>query len=106
MKGRQEPEHSSHISMTARKRDRMIPTRRKKQAIAEEYGFSLHFMDKVIAGLRKNAARYPNGVITSGHVCIIDVEMMLDWIKYREALEVRSPVPPFRREEYLINEVA
>lgn len=78
----------------------MIPTRRKRQKICEEYGFSLHFMDKVAVGLRKYPERYPNGIISSGHVTVVDVEMMLDWIKYREALDVGAPVPDFKREEY------
>lgn len=78
----------------------MIPTRRKRQKICEEYGFSLHFMDKVATGLRKYPERYPNGVISSGHVTVIDTEMMLDWIKYRDALDAKVPVPPFRREDY------
>ena len=78
----------------------MIPTRRKRQKICEEYGFSLHFMDKVATGLRKYPERYPNVVISSGHVTVIDTEMMLDWIKYRDALDAKVPVPPFRREDY------
>ena len=78
----------------------MIPTRRKRQKICKEYGFSLHFMDKVATGLRKYPERYPNGVISSGHVTVIDTEMMLDWIKYRDALDAKVPVPPFRREDY------
>jgi hypothetical protein len=78
----------------------MIPTRRKRQKICEEYGFSLHFMDKVATGLRKYPERYPNAVISSGHVTVIDTEMMLDWIKYRDALDAKVPVPPFRREDY------
>lgn len=78
----------------------MIPTRRKRQKICEEYGFSLHFMDKVARGMLLHPERYPNGVISSGHVTVIDVEMMLDWIKYRDALAVGSEVPPFRREDY------
>lgn len=76
------------------------PTRRKRQAIAKDFGFSPHFMDKVTIGLKKYPSRYPNGVIASGHVSIIDVEMMLDWIKYRNALAVGADVPPFRREDY------
>lgn len=78
----------------------MLPTRRKRQRICEEMGFSLHFMDKAAAGLRKYPERYPNAVISSGHVTVIDVEMFLDWIKYREALEVGAPVPDFKREAY------
>jgi hypothetical protein len=39
-------------------------------------------------------------VISSGHVTVIDTEMMLDWIKYRDALDAKVPVPPFRREDY------
>ena len=78
----------------------MLPTRRKRQRICEEMGFSLHFMDKAAAGLRKYPDRYPNAVIRSGHVTVIDVEMMLDWLKYREALEVGAPVPDFKREAY------
>lgn len=78
----------------------MIPTRRKRQQIAKEYGFSRHFMDLVSTGLRQYPERYPNGVISSGHVAIIDVEMMLDWIKYRDALDIGSPVPAFNRADY------
>lgn len=78
----------------------MIATRWKRQKIAEEFGFSLHFLDKVSNGLRKFPERYPNGVISSGHMTVIDVEMMLDWIKHREALDRGSPVPQFRREDY------
>lgn len=78
----------------------MIPTRRKRQQVAKEYGFSLHFLDTVAAGFRKYPERYPNGVISSGHVAVIDVEMMLDWIKYRDALEAGVSVPAFNREEY------
>lgn len=77
-----------------------LPTRRKRTAIAKDFGFSPHFMDTVTIGLRKYPNRYPNGVISSGHVSVIDVEMMLDWIKYRDALAVGSEVPPFRREDY------
>lgn len=78
----------------------MIPTRRKRQQVAKEYGFSTHFLDSVSAGLRKYPERYPNGVISSGHVAVIDVEMMLDWIKYREALDAGVQVPKFNRAEY------
>jgi hypothetical protein len=78
----------------------MIPTRRKRQRICEEMGFSLHFMDKAAAGIRKYPDSYPNGVISSGHVTIFDVEMFLDWLKYRESLEIGAPVPEFKREEY------
>lgn len=78
----------------------MIPTRRKRQQICKEMGFSLHFMDLAAAGMRKYPERYPNAVISSGHVAVIDVEMFLDWIKYREALEIGAPVPQFRREDY------
>lgn len=78
----------------------MLPTRRKRQQIAKDFGLSVHYMDKVTEGLKKHPERYKNGVISSGHMTIIDVEMMLDWIKYRDALEMGVYVPPFRREEY------
>ena len=78
----------------------MIPTRRKRQKICEDMGFSRHFMDLAATGMRKYPERYPNGVITSGHVTIFDVEMFMDWIKYRDALSAKVPVPPFRREDY------
>lgn len=78
----------------------MLPTRRKRQQVAKEYGFSLHFMDLVERGLRKYPDRYFNGVIASGHMTIIDVEMMLDWIKYRDALDSGVNVPEFNRAEY------
>lgn len=78
-----------------------MPTRWKRQKIAAEFGFSNHFLDKVVAGLRKYKDRYPNGVISSGHVTVIDVEMMCDWIKFRDALDKGLKfVPPFNREDY------
>ena len=78
----------------------MIPTRRKRQQVAKEYGFSTHFLDSVSAGLRKYPERYPNATIQDGRVAIIDVEMMLDFIKFRSALEAGVNVPAFNREEY------
>lgn len=78
----------------------MIPTRWKRQKICKEMGFSLHFMDLAAKGMQKYSDRYPNGVIASGHATVFDVEMFLDWIKYRDALDAKVPVPPFRREDY------
>lgn len=78
----------------------MIPTRRTRRKICEEYGFSAPFMDKIAKGLRSYPDRYPKAVIKSGHVAIFDIEMMLDWLEYRDSLEVGAPVPPFRREDY------
>lgn len=75
-------------------------TYRKRQALAAEFGFTLHMMDKITKGLRKYPERYPNAVISSGLFAILDREMVLDWIKYRDALDAKVPVPPFRREEY------
>ena len=75
-------------------------TYRKRQALAAEFGCTLHMMDKITKGLRKYPERYPNAVISSGHFVILDREMVLDWLKYRESLEVGASVPPFRREEY------
>lgn len=77
-----------------------IPTRRKRQQIAKDFGFSVAFTQKVVDGLKKYPERYPNGVISSGHIAIVDVEMMLDWIKYRDALSRGVKVPAFRREDY------
>ena len=78
----------------------MIPTRRKRQKVATEYGFSDRFMQEVSAGMRKYPERYPNATIQDGRVAIIDVEMMLDFIKFRSALEAGVNVPAFNREEY------
>ena len=75
-------------------------TYRKRQALAAEFGCTLHMMDKITKGLRSHPERYPNAVISSGHFAVLDKEMVLDWIKYREALETGTEVPPFRREEY------
>ena len=77
-----------------------IPTRRRRQQIIEEYGFSSAFMDIATAGLRKYPERYKNAVIRSGKTTMIDLEMFRDWLKYRDALEVKATVPMFRREEY------
>ena len=78
----------------------MIPTRRKRQKVATEYGFSDRFMQEVSAGMRKYPERYPNATIQDGRCCIIDVEMMLDYIKYRSALDTGVNVPAFNREDY------
>jgi hypothetical protein len=75
-------------------------TYRKRQALAAEFGCTLHMMDKITKGLRSYPERYPNAVISSGHFAVLDKEMVLDWIKYREALETGTQIPPFRREEY------
>ena len=75
-------------------------TYRKPQALAAEFGCTLHMMDKITKGLRSYPERYPNAVISSGHFAVLDKEMVLDWIKYREALETGTQIPPFRREEY------
>jgi hypothetical protein len=57
-------------------------------------------MNKATAGLKKYSERYPNAVIRSGRLILIDAEALYDWLKYREALDLKIPVPPFRREEY------
>jgi len=75
-------------------------TYRKRQALAAEFGCTLHMMDKITKGLRSYPERYPNAVISSGHFAVLDKEMVLDWIKYRDALDAKVPVPPFRREDY------
>ena len=75
-------------------------TYRKRQALAAEFGCTLHMMDKITKGLRSYPERYPNAVISSGHFAVLDKEMVLDWIKYREALETGTQIPPFRREDY------
>lgn len=78
---------------------KMIPTRQTRQSIAKDFDCSQRFIDLAIVGLRKHPERYPNGVISSGHVSIIDVEMMLDWVKYRNALDTGQAIPPFKRAE-------
>lgn len=83
---------------------KIIPTRRTRQTIANDFGFSQHFIDLAIVELRKYPERYPNSVISSGHICLIDVEMMFDWIKYRNALDTGQVIPPFKRSEYRIDQ--
>ena len=78
----------------------MIPTRRKHKKVAFVYVFSDRFMQELSAGMRKYPERYPNATIQDGRVAIIDVEMMLDFIKFRSALEAGVNVPAFNREEY------
>lgn len=78
----------------------MIATRRRRKQLQQEYQFSPSFLDIAQRGLRKYPDRYPNAIIRSGKIVYIDVEMLFDWINYREALEVKAPVPPFRREAY------
>lgn len=75
-------------------------TYRKRTQLAEEFDFSHRMMEEATKGLRKHAERYPNGTIRSKRTVLIDKEMFLDWLKYREALERGVPVPAFRREEY------
>ena len=78
----------------------MIPTRRRRQQVMREFGFCENFMNSIVKGLQTYPERYPNAVIRSGRLSFIDLEMMFDWIKYRNALDVGASVPPFRREEY------
>lgn len=78
----------------------MIPTRRRRQQVMQEYDFCENFMNAITKGLRNYPERYPNAVIKSGRISFIDIEMMFDWLKYREALETHVEVPPFRREDY------
>lgn len=75
-------------------------TYRKRRQLAEEFDFSHRIMEEATRGLRNHPERYPNGTIQSGKIVLIDKEMFLDWLKYREALATGSPVPDFRREEY------
>lgn len=79
----------------------MIPTRRRRGHVMKEFGFSSSCMDMLEAGLRQHPERYgTNAVIRDGRISIIDMEALYDWIKYRGALNIGVPVPPFRREEY------
>lgn len=73
---------------------------RKRQTLAAEFDLSAHMMDKATRGLRDHPERYPNAVISSGHIAIIDKEMFLDWLRYRDALDMGVQVPEFNREEY------
>ena len=57
-------------------------------------------MQEASAGMRKYPERYPLATIQDGRTCILDVEMFLDYIRYRSALERGIAVPPFNREEY------
>ena len=75
-------------------------TYRRRQQFINDIGFSPSFMNKATAGLKKYQERYPNAVIRSGRLILIDAEAMYDWLKYREALDMNVTVPPFRREEY------
>ena len=83
-----------------KERRNMIPTRRRRQQIMDEFGFSPTFMDVATKKIRGYPERYPNAIIRSGKVVLFDYEMFLDWIKYRNALAAKTPVPPFRREDY------
>ena len=75
-------------------------TYRRRQQLINEMDFSPSFMNVATAALKKYPERYPNAVITSGRLILIDTEALFDWIKYREALDLKIPVPPFRREDY------
>lgn len=76
-------------------------TYRRRQQVMKDFGFSPTCMDELTRGLRSHPERYgPNAVIRDGRISIIDLEAMYDWIKYRGALSIGVPVPPFRREEY------
>lgn len=75
-------------------------TYRRRKQLMQEQDFSVKFLDTATAGLRKYPERYPNAIIQSGRIVLIDTEMLWDWIKFRDALEAQAPVPPFRREEY------
>lgn len=75
-------------------------TYRKRSALASELGIGKRIMENATKELQKYPERYPNAVIGSGHTIIIDREMFIDWLKYREALESRIPIPEFCREVY------
>ncbi len=76
-------------------------TYRRRQQVMKEFGFSANCMDMLEAGLRRHPERYgTNAVIKSGKIVLIDMEMLFDWIKYRDAINIGVPVPEFRREEY------
>ncbi len=75
-------------------------TYRRRQQFINDIGFSPSFMNTATAALKKYEERYPNAVIRSGRLILIDAEALYDWIKYREALDMQVAVPPFRREEY------
>ena len=75
-------------------------TYRKRQVLAAELGVSKRVIEDATYGLRKYKDRYPDGVIQSGKLTLLDREMVLDWIKYRNALDVGTRVPAFRRENY------
>lgn len=75
-------------------------TYRKRQVLAAELGVSKRVTEDATNGLRKYKDRYPGGVIQSKKLTLLDREMVLDWIKYRDALDVGSKVPAFQREIY------
>ena len=75
-------------------------TYRRRKALGEEIGVSKRIMEEATKGLKKYSKRYPGGVIQSGKLTLLDREMVLDWIRYRDALDVGSRVPAFQREEY------
>ena len=78
----------------------MMRTYRKRQTLAKDLGVSSRMMEEATAGLWKYSDRYPDGVIRSRKLTLLDREMVLDWIKYRDALDVGSRVPAFNREAY------
>ena len=75
-------------------------TYRKRSALAADLGVGKRILETATRELKKYPERYPKAVIGSQHTVIIDREMFLDWLEYREALEARVPIPEFRRENY------
>lgn len=78
----------------------MLKTYRKRQALAADLGVSKRIVEEATKGLREHKDRYPDAVIQSGKLTLLDREAVLDWIRYRDALEVGSRVPAFNREAY------
>ena len=75
-------------------------TYRRRMKLAEELGVSKRVMEEATKGLREHEARYQNAIIQSRKVTLLDREMVLDWLRYRDALELGKKIPAFDRAQY------
>lgn len=73
---------------------------KKRPALADDLGVSIRLMEDATEGLQKYSGRYPVGVIRSGKIVLLDREMVLDWIRFREALDAGVNVPAYNRADY------
>lgn len=79
---------------------RIVRNYRKRPVLARDLGVSIRLMEDATEGLQKHSGRYPVGVIRSDKIVLLDREMVLDWIRFREALDAGVRVPAFNRADY------